>query len=85
MLRIINVEKNVSRLLFHFSPPYVCLRNLGLVRVEVRWVYFDVLFFISEFHFLFLLILFVFVRSVSYVQCCLSLWIIQSMLPIRFL
>ena len=35
-LHIINVEKNVSRLLFHFFPlPYLYLHNLGLVRVEV--------------------------------------------------
>jgi hypothetical protein len=58
-LHIINVEKNVSRLLFHILfLPYLCLHNLGLVRVEVRWVCFDVLFFIAEFHFLFLFILF---------------------------
>jgi polyferredoxin len=34
-----------------------------LVRVEVGWVCFDVLFFISEFHFLFLLIFILFSRA----------------------
>jgi hypothetical protein len=58
-LHIINVEKIVSRLLFHFCLPYLCMHychTVGLVRMEVVWVCFDVLFFISEFHFLLLLI-----------------------------
>jgi hypothetical protein len=37
-----------------------------LVRVEVGWVCFDVLFFISEFHFLFLLIFILFSRACLY-------------------
>ena len=49
-LHIIKVEKNVSRLLFHFFIPYLCLHTVGLVRMEVVLVCFDVLFFISEFH-----------------------------------
>ena len=69
-LHIINVEKNVSRLLFHILfLPYLCLHNLGLVRVEVRWVCFDVLFFIPEFHFLFLLI-FILFSLVRLYMCC---------------
>ena len=40
--------------------PYLCLHTVGLVRMEVVWVCFDVLFFISEFHFLFLLIFILF-------------------------
>jgi hypothetical protein len=36
---------------FIFFLPYLCLHNLSLVRVEVVWVWFDVLSFISEFHF----------------------------------
>ena len=39
---------------------YLCLHTVGLVRMEVAWVCFDVLFFISEFHFLFLLIFILF-------------------------
>jgi hypothetical protein len=39
---------------------YLCLHTVGLVRMEVAWVCFDVLFFISEFHFLFLLIIILF-------------------------
>ena len=38
-----------------------------LVRVEVGWVCFDVLFFISEFHFLFLLIFILFSRACLYI------------------
>ena len=69
-LHIINVEKNVSRLPFHFLLlPYLCLHILGLVRVEVGWVCFDVLFFISEFHFLFLLIFILFSLGCLY-MCC---------------
>jgi hypothetical protein len=49
--------------------PYLCLHNLGLVRVEVGWVCFDVLFFISEFHFLFLLIFILFSLACLY-MCC---------------
>ena len=53
-LHIINVEKNVSRLPFHFFLlPYLCLHTVGLVRMEVVWVCFDALFFISEFYFCF--------------------------------
>ena len=37
-----------------------------LVRVEVGWVCFDLLFFISEFHFLFLLIFILFSRACLY-------------------
>ena len=78
-LHIINIEKNVSRLLFHFffflicvcipwvwlgwrwwGVFYLCLHTVGLVRMEVVWVCFDVLFYISEFHFLFLLIFILF-------------------------
>jgi hypothetical protein len=65
-LHIINVEKNVSRLLF---LPYLCLHNLGLVRMEVGWACFDVLFFIPEFHFLFLLIFILFSLACLY-MCC---------------
>ena len=36
---------------------------MGLVRTEVVWVCFDVLFYISEFHFLFLLIFILFSLS----------------------
>jgi hypothetical protein len=69
-LHIINVEKNVSRLLFHFFLlPYLCLHTVGLVRMEVVWVCFDVLFFISEFHFLFLLIFILFSLACLY-MCC---------------
>jgi hypothetical protein len=32
-----NIEKNVSRLLFHFFLPYLCLYTVGLVRMEVVW------------------------------------------------
>ena len=49
--------------------PYLCLHNLGLVRVEVGWVCFDVLSFISEFHFLFLLIFILFSFACLY-MCC---------------
>ena len=62
-LHIINVEKNVSRLLFHFLLPYLCMHYchiVGLVRMVVLWVCFDVLFFITEFHFLFSLIFILF-------------------------
>ena len=57
--------------------PYLCLHNLGLVRVEVGWVCFDVLSFISEFHFLFLLIFILFSFACLY-MCC---WCF----PLRFL
>jgi hypothetical protein len=59
-LHIINIEKNVSRLLFHFFLPNLCLHTVGLVRMEVVWVCFDVLFFISKFHFFFYWFLFYF-------------------------
>jgi hypothetical protein len=60
-LHIINVEKNVSRLPFHFFLlPYLCLHTVGLVRMEVVWVCFDALFFISEFYFCFYRFLFYF-------------------------
>jgi hypothetical protein len=45
---------------FIFLLPYLCLHIVGLVRMEVVWVCFDVLFFISEFYFLFLLIFILF-------------------------
>jgi hypothetical protein len=68
-LHIINVEKNVSRLPFHFFLlPYLCLYTVGLVRMEVVWVCFDALFFISEFYFLFLLIFTLF--SLAYIYMC---------------
>jgi hypothetical protein len=54
---------------FIFCLPYLCLHNLGLVRVEVGWVCFDVLFFISEFHFLLLLIFILFSLACLY-MCC---------------
>ena len=50
---------------FIFFLPYLCLHTVGLVRMEVVWVCFDVLFFISEFHFLFLLI-FIFILACLY-------------------
>ena len=68
-LHIINVEKNVPRLLFHFFLPYLCLHTVGLVRMEVVWVCFDVVFFISEFHFLFLLIFILFWLACIYLCC----------------
>ena len=68
-LHIINVEKNVSRLLFHFVLPYLCLHTVGLVRMEVVWVCIGALFFISEFHFLFLLIFILFWLACIYVCC----------------
>jgi hypothetical protein len=54
--------------------PYLCLHTVGLVRMEVVWVCFDVLFFISEFHFLFVLIfilacLYIFVLLVFSFKC----------------
>jgi hypothetical protein len=54
---------------FIFFLPYWCLHNLGLVRVEEGWMCFDVLFFISEFHFLFLLI-FILFSVASLYMCC---------------
>jgi hypothetical protein len=78
-LHIINVEKNVSGLLFHFFLPYLCLYSLGLVRVEVGWVYFDVLFFISEFYFLFLLIFILFSRACLCVLLVFSFTVFASM------
>ena len=54
-----------------FLLPYLCLHNLGLVRVEVGWVCFDVLFFISEFHFLFFLLIFILFSLVCLYMCCL--------------
>ena len=51
-----------------------------LVRVEVGWVCFDVLFYISEFHFLFLLIFILFSRACLYVCCwCFSFTVFVSM------
>jgi hypothetical protein len=38
MLHIINVEKNVSRLLFHFFLPYLCLHTVGLVRLFILYL-----------------------------------------------
>jgi hypothetical protein len=53
--------------------PYLCLHTVGLVRMEVVWVCFDVLFFIWEFHFLFLLIFILFWLTCIYLCCwCLS-------------
>ena len=60
-----NVEKNVSRLIFSFLR----LHTVALVRMEVVWVCFDVLFFISEFHFLFLLIFILFWLACIYLCC----------------
>ena len=54
---------------FIFFLPYWCLHNLGLVRVEEGWMCFDVLFFISEFHFLFLLIFILFSVASLYLCC----------------
>ena len=48
---------------------YLCLHTVGLVRMEVVWVCFGVLFFISEFHFLFLLIFILFWLACIYVCC----------------
>jgi hypothetical protein len=48
---------------------YLCLHTVGLVRIEVVWVCFDVLFFISEFHFLFLLIFILFWLACIYLCC----------------
>ena len=56
---------------FIFCLPYLCpLRTVSLVRMEVMWVCFDVLFFISEFHFLFLLIFILFWLACIYLCCC---------------
>jgi hypothetical protein len=87
-LHIINIEKNDSRLLFHFffflicvcipwvwlgwrwwGVFYLCLHTVGLVRMEVVWVCFGVLFYISEFHFLFLLIFILFWLACIYLCC----------------
>ena len=58
-----------------FLLPYLCVHNLGLVRVVVGWVCFDVLFFILEFHFLFLLIFILFSLACLYMCCwCFPLW-----------
>jgi hypothetical protein len=75
-LHIINVEKNVSRLPFHFFLlPYLCLHTVGLVKMEVVWVCFDALFFISEFYFLFLLIFILFSLALSiYIYVLLSVF-----------
>ena len=55
---------------FHFSSSlFVCLHTVGLVRMEVVWVCFDVLFFISEFHFLFLFIFILFWLACIYLCC----------------
>ena len=67
-LHIINVDKNVSRLFYVFLP-YLCLHTVGLDRMEVAWVCFDVLFFISEYHFLFLLIFILFWLACIYLCC----------------
>ena len=48
---------------------YLCLHTVGLVKMEVVWVCFDVLFFISEFHFLFLLIFILFWLACIYLCC----------------
>ena len=69
-LHIINVEKNVSRLLFRFfSSSLFVFAYRGFGRIEVVWVCFDVLFFISEFHFLFLLIFILFWLTCIYLCC----------------
>ena len=52
--------------------PYLCLYTVGLVRMEVVWVCFDVLFYISEFHFLFLLIFILFWFACIYLCCWCS-------------
>jgi hypothetical protein len=57
--RMHNPEKTLRQSKF-FLLPYLCLHTVGLVRMEVVWVCFAVLFFISEFHFLFLLIFILF-------------------------
>ena len=54
---------------FSFFLPYLCLHTVCLVRMEVVCVYFDVLFFISEFHFLFLLIFILFWLACIYLCC----------------
>jgi hypothetical protein len=48
---------------------YLCLHTVGLVRMEVVWVCISALFFISEFHFLFLLIFILFWLACIYVCC----------------
>ena len=48
---------------------YLCLHTVGLVRMEVGWVCFGVLFFMSEFHFLFLLIFILFWLACIYLCC----------------
>ena len=56
---------------FIFLLPYLCpLRTVSLVRMEVMWVCFDVLFFISEFHFLFLLIFILFWLACTCIYLC---------------
>ena len=52
---------------------YLCLHTVGLGRMEVVWVCFDVLFFISKFHFLFLLI---FILFVSMFVCLLICFVV---------
>jgi hypothetical protein len=80
-LHIINVEKNVSRLPFHFFLlPYLCLHTVGLVKMEVVWVCFDALFFISEFYFLFLLIFILFPLALS-----IYIYVLLSVFPLRCL
>ena len=59
--------KRTFRVFFFIFFPYLCLHNLGLVRVEVGWVCLDVLFFISECHFLFLLIFILFSLARLYI------------------
>jgi hypothetical protein len=62
-LHIIKVEKNVARLLS--IPPIICV---CITWVWLGWggVWFDVLFFTSEFHFLFLFIFILFSLSCLY-------------------
>ena len=71
---------------FSFFLPYLCLHTVCLVRMEVVCVYFDVLFFISEFHFLFLLIFILFWLACIYVCCwCFPLGVYFNVCLIAYL
>jgi len=62
--------KRTFRGFFYIFPlPYLCLHTVCLVRMEVMWVCFDVLFCISEFHFLFLFIFILFWLACIYLCC----------------
>ena len=81
-LHIINVEKNVSRLLLIFVIPYLCLHTVGLVRMEVVGVfwcivlYFGIsLFVFIDFYFI-LACLYIFVLLVFSMFVCLLIYFV---------